>query len=1597
MALRRRKLAVLPALAAVALFAPATSGAATLDVSGGAIFYSAGPGESNGLVITQENGRYVFDEGFTGVDYDQEWCVEKQPGDSGWLSCETPEPLTGIVVSLSDESDSVTTSVPVAHTLVGGPGVDTLTGGPAGDALFGGDDGDTLNGGSGDDQFRGDDGLDMTPSVDTIAGQTGEDDTIFYAQAVSGVVVDLDAGTGGELGAVDQISGVEKVFGTSHGDDMSGTAGPDSLIGDEGVDDLDGRGGGDVLVGGPDGDTLTAGPDNAVDSLYGDDGDDHLFATDGSNTADSLLCGAGTDDGQADPSDTQFECENVALGGPVTPVVTLSHPDLSTNDTTPNLGGMATDHDGDSTTITVDIFAGGAATGSPVRTLAGTRDGTEWTLADEAYDATNPALPEGTYTARASQTNPGATPATALSEPLTFTVDTTAPAFTLTAPANNTNTTSTRPQIVGNAGTAPGDLGLEFYLERLSATGNVPVNSGSIQDGSWTMPRPNGGFFVTSVPVDLSVGTYRLRAWQEDAAGNRSPHDPRVFTITDSTPPALAINAVNPDEDAEGHITDATPHFSGAAGTAPGDQPTVLVYVDKFVNGSYEGHGLATANRSGASWSLDWPDTLADGPYRVRAWQSDDAGNASMVDTNFVVDRGIPTITILSPGPAAHLSDITSTVLSGKSSTGGGELDSVYADVSVNLDGKWQRKTGIPTGGGREPDGSWSINLGKLPPGYYYARVRLSDLAENEGWKEIVWFVDANQPPVVIVNTPTRDAVYPEGTTVVPTAECRDAEDGPLTCSGLPSTLDTRVPGPGLLTVSARDSRGVVTRVAVPYTVGPAVATEGILVEGIEVTQGTQPYGVAQPKGTSELHKPNLPFGLRHVFYNGVHLVPHKKTLARVFLQTTRLADVSLYVYNGSDVVAGPLRPLAVRSDSKKTELGAKQRDPAGGRIFNIPPEVVEGKFDVVAVAVPFTTPSPDSCFDCGPPNGFALRGIEPQTSRPWTLKLVQVNEKGNPPEQIADELQKALEVLPIDTAEVTIPATYSHVIDGDWTFGPYDWRQEQALGKLNEWDERQGTKFSQGTLGLAVAPAAWEAGAADPDQVLFNPVQCRTVLGIRSCTYNRPGAIVSRAGRPYTAVAHELGHGLGRVHAGLLCGGNSDGQVGEKWPPDAIGRVNGVGFDVDAALSGTPRVVSWTDSRDFMTYCMNGEQNAWVSPRGWESMFATLHGSALPRVPSIPLPRRTAHAAAGATLLVRAMRDGDGRTEIVSVRPGGASAAPAGPTYSIAIRDAAGQTLATIPMAEDQMHSDDGARGQFTLLEATVPAAGAESLAILAAGVQVATLRRSAHAPAVRFTAPKAGARVGGTPAVRVAWDSTDEDGDDLLTTLEYSGDGGKSWRMVAETDRGSIDLDRRLLAASRDARLRVTVNDGWNETQALSAKFRSLGAAPAVRVLEPAARFRTANDQAISLAATATDDRDEQLPSSAYTWKLGKRVIGRGDRTTVTGIPAGRRRLVVEARDRLGRVGRASVRIRLSQATPRFTKLVAPRRISRGARRLTFRAATSVPAKLSAGRTTHTLGVRPRRVTVRITPGRRPLGLRLALRAGGKKSRSLLIIKRR
>jgi Concanavalin A-like lectin/glucanases superfamily/Bacterial Ig-like domain len=202
------------------------------------------------------------------------------------------------------------------------------------------------------------------------------------------------------------------------------------------------------------------------------------------------------------------------------PAVTISSAPAVSN-STPPLGGAAGAEATDLPGITVDVFNGSSATGTPVRTLNATANGGSWST-----DVT-PALPDGTYTARAKQVDAANNTGTAT---VTFRIDTAAPAVTITHPQNGRTTSDTTPAIGGSAGGDPGDADAVVARVYAGATATgMPVRT-------LNATRTDTTWGIDTTPA-LDEGTYTAVAQQADSAGNSGTSDAVTFTITSAQSP----------------------------------------------------------------------------------------------------------------------------------------------------------------------------------------------------------------------------------------------------------------------------------------------------------------------------------------------------------------------------------------------------------------------------------------------------------------------------------------------------------------------------------------------------------------------------------------------------------------------------------------------------------------------------------------------------------------------------------------------------------------------------------------------------------------------------------------------------------------------------------------------------------------------------------------------------------------------------------------------------------------------------------------------------------------------------------------------------
>lgn len=845
-----------------------------------------------------------------------------------------------------------------------------------------------------------------------------------------------------------------------------------------------------------------------------------------------------------------------------------------------------------------------------------------------------------------------------------------------------------------------------------------------------------------------------------------------------------------------------------------------------------------------------------------------------------------------------------------------------------------------------------------------------------------------------------------------------------------------------------------------------------IRVTGIEVTQGIQTE--VQPCNSPASCKTNVSLPARSganptapVAYSGVTLAEHGRTIARVFANVRTPKDSTvdgvqavLHGFrNGKELPGSPL--LAERGDmtlknGRDAVSFLERTDPVGAYTFTLPPGWTAGVLTLRAEIVPplaFIGTADSECEDaiCGQNNTFTYSGIpftHTDTLRVSAVRMWWTGEDpnsrlpGSVPGGLAsnegaqkffpcpsDVFAQATNLMPTGEGQFDVPACdYDGTIDitalhlqtcedpddnpcDDPTKDGDDYKDGMGLDILEDWADDH--------------PFCGKRSCADITAGI-NTLVARGISahGAKINEGSNPMFVVDY-GNTLNSVAHELFHGLGRPHASKGCGGDANGQVGEDWPPDGVGFIQGVGLDRRPGSGGTMapyRIIAPGnygapngvpddpddpkdpndsfnppnfpgtgaqpgDWYDFLSYCA-GKGGAWISTKGWNDSIAVLeHATDLL---SRAAPRAvTGSAAAGPSLNVRAIVEPDGHAFVTSVKPGvGRPLADASSPYRLVIRDAAGNQLAETGMVDDVQLNHDEPETHF--LKAELPAGAAPArVQIVKDGVVLAERSRSAHAPKARFITPKARQLLGKKLEVAVTWKASDADGDRLRSKLDYSIDGGKSWTPIwLGLGSGKATMPARDLSASRHARLRLHVLDGFNEAIVLSPVFRSVGRPPSVAITSPAKdlKLTTRADATLVVSGVATDDRDRSLSGKRLRWYDGKRFLGTGTTLAINGLRPGKRTLRLRAKDAHGRVGTAKAVVRVTAVAPQFLEVRAPAKLSATAHKLTLRVSATVPAVLRAGlgRKRTIVDRHLRKVVVRIKPGSGPLTVKLRLAAG-------------
>src|SRR4051812_45366614 len=206
----------------LSLLAAAPAGAATLDLSGGTLRYTAAPGEANLVTIAPEPGYVDVTEATPTTVLN---VVAPCARTLTVVRCPAAS-VSRITVDLGDGDDRLTSTSALPTTALDGAGNDQVGLGAGADTLKPGTGADVISGGAGG-------------AVADYSARAGDLTVTVGAPAGDG-----EAGEGDDL-----RSDVENVTGGAGDDRLVGSAAANVLRGSDGDDTFDGGAGADTFVG----------------------------------------------------------------------------------------------------------------------------------------------------------------------------------------------------------------------------------------------------------------------------------------------------------------------------------------------------------------------------------------------------------------------------------------------------------------------------------------------------------------------------------------------------------------------------------------------------------------------------------------------------------------------------------------------------------------------------------------------------------------------------------------------------------------------------------------------------------------------------------------------------------------------------------------------------------------------------------------------------------------------------------------------------------------------------------------------------------------------------------------------------------------------------------------------------------------------------------------------------------------------------------------------------------------------------------------------------------------------------------------------------
>ena len=387
---------------------------------------------------------------------------------------------------------------------------------------------------------------------------------------------------------------------------------------------------------------------------------------------------------------------------------------------------------------------------------------------------------------------------------------------------------------------------------------------------------------------------------------------------------------------------------------------------------------------------------------------------------------------------------------------------------------------------------------------------------------------------------------------------------------------------------------------------------------------------------------------------------------------------------------------------------------------------------------------------------------------------------------------------------------------------------------------------------------------------------------------------------------AHEIAHALWRHHT-AACGEpipyqnypNSDGTLGSSFVAVDAG---------DGSVAAPFRIMPGTTWTDIMTYC----DKEWASATTYLGLHRNID-TGLPRDPEAPTGDflevhgliNLAHDAAAFASIAR-------EPEAAYIWP-----IVAGP-YHLRLLDAGNGVLKDVPFTPN-VASENPDAGAVDLVVDFV--AGTRRIALYsdAAGKEIASAEVSANPPVISISSRSGGPALPASGPVTLAWTSSDSDGDPLTYNLQYSFDGGATWRLlVTGIKEKSYTIDSAELEGTQGQStgiFRVTANDGVLTASATSDTFSVGGKVPRARIASPVDGSQTIYGQLVAFEGYGEDFEEGTLTDEKLTWTSDRDgFLGNGRLVHSALLSAGTHQITLQVADAEGQTGSASITIVVS-----------------------------------------------------------------------------------